>query len=101
MRISDWSSYVCSSDLAAAILISLVLIAGCRLETREEAARHAASGQSADIEGMAAEALRALPTAIVDKATPFDPHHKGDAVLAVRLTGKVIGRAACRERVCQ
>src|SRR3546814_14328499 len=75
---------------AAAILISLVLIAGCRLETREEAARHAASGQSADIEGMAAEALRALPTAIVDKATPFDPHHKGDAVLAVRLTGKVL-----------
>src|SRR3546814_19384591 len=83
MRISDWSSDVCSSD-------RLVLMAGCRLETREEAARHAASGQSADIEGMAAEALRALPTAIVDKATPFDPHHKGDAVLAVRLTGKVL-----------
>src|SRR3546814_12555322 len=39
---------------------------------------------------MAAEARRALPTAIVDKATPFDPHHKGDAVLAVRLTGKVL-----------
>ncbi len=75
---------------AAAILIGLVLLAGCRLETREEAARHAASGQSADIEGMAAEALRALPGAITGKATPFDPRHKGDAALAVRLTGKVL-----------
>ncbi|RIA43755.1 putative lipoprotein DUF2291 [Hephaestia caeni] len=75
---------------AAAILISLVLVAGCRLETREEAARHAASGQSVDIEGMAAEALRALPTAIAEKATLFDPQGKGDTVRAVRLTGTAL-----------
>ncbi|MCM8730571.1 DUF2291 family protein [Hephaestia sp. GCM10023244] len=75
---------------APALLIGLVLLGGCRLETRDEAARHAASGQSADIEGMAAEALRALPAALTGKAAAFDPHLKGDAALAVRLTGTVL-----------
>ncbi|MGK6319514.1 DUF2291 family protein [Sphingomonas sp. DT-204] len=74
----------------AAWMIALALLAGCRLETREEAARHAASAEVADIDGMADEAARGLPAAIAGKAATFQPGRTGDAALAVRLAGRVL-----------
>lgn len=74
----------------AAPLLLLALLAGCRFETREQAARHAAGAQVADIDGMATEAARTLPAALAGKATAFQPGRRGEAALAVRLTGRIV-----------
>src|SRR3546814_5914761 len=78
MRISDWSSDVCSSDLQAPALI-VGHVAGTDLPSAQILIRHAQS---------------MLPAYMV-------PH---SIVLHERLprgpSGK-IGRASCRERVCQ
>lgn len=74
----------------AALILVLALLAGCRFETREQAARHAAGAQVADIDGMAAEAARTMPAALGAKATAFQPGRTGDAALATRLTGRVV-----------
>src|SRR3546814_11916044 len=80
MRISDWSSDVCSSDLAKAYCMAL--------ETAEGEARAA----------VAALAVHACVA------------NKGDALLGIAarcaaraslLQHKELGRASCRERVCQ
>src|SRR3546814_4621699 len=78
MRISDWSSDVCSSDLGAAVDLAeaiLVLDAHVRIERRVGALVHERVHR------------RDLDTRLVHR------HQKhGDAQ---------IGRASCRERVCQ
>ncbi|MBC9032016.1 DUF2291 family protein [Sphingomonas sp. JC676] len=74
----------------AALIVVLALLAGCRFETREQAARHAAGAQVADIDGMASEAARTLPAALAGKAAAFQPGRAGDAAIAVRLTGRVV-----------
>src|SRR3546814_1415412 len=75
MRISDWSSDVCSSDLS----------------TRPEAGRR--SRRRAWRWGRWAETLCVLHLSL-----------RGYRILARRLrcpVGEKIGRASCRERVCQ
>src|SRR3546814_2621670 len=81
MRISDWSSDVCSSDLCIAILAALALPAGCTVGPDYVAP---------------------------DVAVPAS--YGADAALPTNAGGQTggwwtgfmeIGRASCRERVCQ
>jgi len=71
-------------------ILALALLAGCRFETREQAAKHAARAQVADIDGMASESAATLPATLAGKAVAFQPGQKGNAAIAVRLTGKVV-----------
>src|SRR3546814_19259094 len=73
MRISDWSSYVCSSDLP----VHGVHLSFCRAE-----------------DGNPPPALLALGNQLLDR---FDDIADGRE-LGCRIE---IGRASCRERVCQ
>src|SRR3546814_19975158 len=85
MRISDWSSDVCSSDLVpirlpaiavlAALVLSVVALGGCP------------QSRDAFVESAREPAARALP------AYTGQPAH-------ATVLGE-IGRASCRERVCQ
>src|SRR3546814_20853979 len=105
MRISDWSSDVCSSDLGREVLDQ----------------QHAAALRKIALDlGVAAEALRLLAPVEHRQAEPFgDPRREGDAgglatgdavarlVAGLALNqraGQVheqIGRAARRETVCK
>src|SRR3546814_10262291 len=80
MRISDWSSDVCSSDLKASD--HRMLLAAAEKHLRAELARRATA---------LAEGDDAALSLIADPGT------------APRLAwhGDEIGRASCRERVCQ
>src|SRR3546814_8488493 len=81
MRISDWSSDVCSSDLLAARSrhpLCRALIAACP-----------DAEPAGDVEEMPGAGLRRRTTA-------------GEWRLGhARFAGAEIGRASCRERVCQ
>src|SRR3546814_6741315 len=80
MRISDWSSDVCSSDLSIAMGRRLVVARVCRRGEPQLNARSAAwLAVDRNIAGM-----------IVRKTLD-----RGEAQL-----GSQIGRASCRERVC-
>src|SRR3546814_7413699 len=84
MRISDWSSDVCSSDLqAGGQLVGHARGSGPTEQLIEH--RHRVAGRAT-----------------------AGPHHEGqcgrldrDALLLAQLTEIEIGRASCRERVCQ
>src|SRR3546814_9484838 len=102
MRISDWSSDVCSSDLPSMSepLLSLTFIARSSLLLRD---RHMTA--SASIVGMGQDLLdanRVLGAIAHSEEHPaaFPKPQKGNAKRAE--DGKVleIGRASCRERVC-
>src|SRR3546814_5700660 len=89
MRISDWSSDVCSSDLrvaAAAVgLTARALPGACRAVFA--AIRH----------GCAAERWPGPAAGIVTRRAT--PRREGEH--RVNHNKKKIGRASCRERVCQ
>src|SRR3546814_3429752 len=101
MRISDWSSDVCSSDLPA---IPTVLYGGLgrhqveRLSVMRKACERTweqyAKGRSLplDFDGFFQEVLSQFDT----QADEFSPQRVQD-----ELIGQKIGRASCRERVCQ
>src|SRR3546814_7142685 len=76
MRISDWSSDVCSSDLLGIVAVD---VQAQRIEPGEQ--RDHANGRAPE---MQIETLRPQP----DPARLEQP-------------GSEIGRASCRERVCQ
>src|SRR3546814_13917223 len=97
MRISDWSSDVCSSDLLFAVSV-LRKIAEVHREARGD------SAAAADAEALAAEVEAAL------KRHALIPDGKGGQVWAYEIDGfgnwifmddDRIGRASGRERVCQ
>src|SRR3546814_18824434 len=81
MRISDWSSDVCSSDLAAAAQLELGILRDLQVERRERAGLVAL----VDLGQAAAHRRRDA---------------KGRVAHAQRLEEIEIGRASCRERVC-
>src|SRR3546814_17044866 len=98
MRISDWSSDVCSSDLCAS----------WRHRSPSAAANASAPGSSACESG----ALPALPVAkastvsLVEVSLSTVMHEKVVRLAAlssasIEVEGDEIGRASCRERVCQ
>src|SRR3546814_2363310 len=77
MRISDWSSDVCSSDLAAGSVLA------------------------ADARPPGAGAGARLPVAVDrGRAVAGAGRHLAVAQLAARPRAGEIGRASCRERVC-
>src|SRR3546814_20157050 len=106
MRISDWSSDVCSSDLAErrAAAISATAVAGCVLET----ASRRGTGRPAS----RAVAARRSRTAF--RACAYMRLRPGRAGFLARIRGYTaaqglfipvaapeLGRAACREVVCR
>src|SRR3546814_2368615 len=88
MRISDWSSDVCSSDLFYDPMIAKVIAWG---EDREEA-RELLSGMLED------SAIWPVKT---NSAFLINALGHPDFVAGTVGTGLKIGRASCRERVCQ
>src|SRR3546814_1038830 len=78
MRISDWSSDVCSSDLKE-------FISGFRHDAHPM--------------GMLLGSVGALSTFYPDANNIGD--YETRMIQTVRLISKKIGRASCRERVCQ
>src|SRR3546814_6376473 len=119
MRISDWSSDVCSSDLSGKdMLVSLAAKAPKYFQTtftesygtQELSSVPIKAGDSKDIK------LKVSPPNTVEPGTyPISVHisagdAKADATLKMEVTGRPhlaltgrneIGRASCRERVCQ
>src|SRR3546814_1773392 len=98
MRISDWSSDVCSSDLLPSRLAHALR------------ARHAVTGRAQSVEHVIdgiAHALRHQPahdlgdTGAESDAAPFGIALYRIGALVVRRHVLEIGRASCRERVCQ
>src|SRR3546814_18004177 len=94
MRISDWSSDVCSSDLYVRGLgdrYSLALLNGSPLPSPEPLKR--------------VIPLDIFPSNVIDSTlvqksySATFPGEFGGGV--INLTTKEIGRASCRERVCQ
>src|SRR3546814_18776749 len=104
MRISDWSSDVCSSDLLVTLLLGLVcygqyfLIAHSVQQIANDAARATIGGLTSDERSRlavdAADAAAAINPEIDVEAMQVAVHEQG-ATLAE------IGRASCRGRVCK
>src|SRR3546814_5683611 len=96
MRISDWSSDVCSSDLAAMAKGALTTENHRRAV---EALRHEFTGlaeamrAAVNVETVAGPSIENMVDQIADRAE--------DALDATRKNADEIGRASCRERVCQ
>src|SRR3546814_1556468 len=88
MRISDWSSDVCSSDLAA-----LGPADAAHLEAEGDVVGHRHEREEREV----LEDQRGRPLVRPDAAhvAPADAHG------ALRGLEEEIGRASCRERVCQ
>src|SRR3546814_1109502 len=90
MRISDWSSDVCSSDLIGAF-IAVIATCGMIAPPLNVPAMSISDGVNMPYAGfgMPLLVLSLPPAAFVV------------ALSALRLRGRAIGRASCRERVCQ
>src|SRR3546814_17672549 len=85
MRISDWSSDVCSSDLVAK---KVEAVAGALSERAQQTGRDAVT-----VAGATAQTLAGLQ----------DLGDRGHALAATmtKIVDDEIGRASCRESVCQ
>src|SRR3546814_11592991 len=95
MRISDWSSDVCSSDLNTTAGIPEPLLSRLRIErVGGPGPEHFDSVLESILRDAAAE-LGVAPMLL----PPLEPEVIG--WLRAAFTGDEIGRASCRERVCQ
>src|SRR3546814_15538956 len=96
MRISDWSSDVCSSDLPVAFLITELVELATLINPH--AIMHISAGGSAAVESQPTPhraTLRVQSEALVASPAMSDYlHHRFGRILK-------IGRASCRDRVCQ
>src|SRR3546814_16817788 len=126
MRISDWSSDVCSSDLMAGVVIGLKReedgAAHARtpaLAARASSAAHSSSMTAADrspspisASGQSAAAARGVHLAIHQPISAALPASSAQAALICASTplrvyaahsfwNWEIGRGSCRERVCR
>src|SRR3546814_4227603 len=94
MRISDWSSDVCSSDLD---LLAFQAELECQLATLEWL------GANQWIDGGLEDFLRGIVSDFLDVHATFGGSHEHDtAARTVNNSAQVqIGRGPCRERGCQ
>src|SRR3546814_5255643 len=100
MRISDWSSDVCSSDLLVEHQAALRVDAGKHhLDGEQEARQLAAGGDAAERAGRAARIGRHLEGDAVEAVGR--PGVFVEAIQRGAKEGAQIGRASSRERVCQ
>src|SRR3546814_7690149 len=97
MRISDWSSVVCSSDLSANNFLeySLFVTIGCAWYTLLSLSLSQFMPYRLAQQELA-EAIREIATFIRIKSEFYDLKSDTD-----RSFSKQIGRESCRERVCQ
>src|SRR3546814_17949360 len=105
MRISDWSSDVCSSDLAGAFAVVLEGVAeglgrriteSLKIPTIGIGASPACDGQilvTEDILGLSGPRIPKFAKQFADVGAVIR--------MAVEQYAAAIGRASCRERVCQ
>src|SRR3546814_21172415 len=112
MRISDWSSDVCSSDLAC-------LHDGHQLARLAAAMTETLALAIPELPGLADDKLNQAPSSIlfqellsiIETSRPYIPSMSGAEILALtkrafdakraKISRKEVGRASCRERVCQ
>src|SRR3546814_15437460 len=92
MRISDWSSDVCSSDLRITIARGVFRNHGCRRRRRGQQIGFASRRRRADC---GRRAVKRVGVATADR-TEFAPAQE----ISV-LDPQQIGSASCRERLCQ
>src|SRR3546814_4126882 len=97
MRISDWSSDVCSSDLTG-VRRPLVRLEGRELAVEaQQCRRHQwLAGEEAGV--VQQEARREIVRAVRHEVVAGDDLHD---VAGIEPGAMEIGRASCRERVCQ
>src|SRR3546814_7120843 len=95
MRISDWSSDVCSSDLKRLAQLALKY-ANLRNGDNHLNARAQARGS-----GIVHDAVKAMTGGITEKEVRALRHKLGVRPVFKRIDTCEIGRASCRERVCQ
>src|SRR3546814_14870844 len=98
MRISDWSSDVCSSDLLVCNRSFRAMAVNNRIAEFHDEMK----GWRRDIHAHPETAFEELRTAdfVAEKLAEFGiAVHRGLATTGV--VGVLIGRASCRERVCQ
>src|SRR3546814_7537582 len=98
MRISDWSSDVCSSDLTATLLERLTI--ATRL-TGNAGALDQVRAYTLSAEALAAARIGDLIAADPERTTLAGGWNDTSVPLPVAGGSGKIGRAACRERGCQ
>src|SRR3546814_19793559 len=107
MRISDWSSDVCSSDLAPVLLVAILilnLVLAARVWYRDAGIRFTAEElalRSLHFDGLSAASARRL----IDQGHWISAR-RGEVLIrenqeAPSIFYLEIGRASCRERGCQ
>src|SRR3546814_18153543 len=96
MRISDWSSDVCSSDLGAAS------VAHDDVSADDDVAHGAPVGAPHELQGHVAVRRPLRPGCVVDhKVGQLADLEGPDAAVHAHGGGAENGRASCRERGCQ
>src|SRR3546814_11398519 len=102
MRISDWSSDVCSSDLAPVLRrLALAMIDHRHARPAPAAERGGGPGVQSVPAALVAEAQAEVGVLarlqIVRRILGHERHRAAEGIGAIEQ----IGRASCRERVCQ
>src|SRR3546814_18084977 len=97
MRISDWSSYVCSSDLQTIVGVSVPLPFFDRIQGNLYEASMLAYKSRDDYR---AQQTRLL-TELQPSASEFDLSKSSATQVKPLILPSELGRASCRERVCK
>src|SRR3546814_11591720 len=105
MRISDWSSDVCSSDLFVIARMGVISLSVLRRSARETERANALLGRAnEELEDRIAERTADLQEANdeIQRFAYIVSHDlRSPLVNIMGFTSEQIGRASCRERVCQ
>src|SRR3546814_17597602 len=99
MRISDWSSDVCSSDLIALIEDGVAQTSVVHAPALARTYAGAAGRGALRVRGAQREAIRTRRVPATPPIWLVSKSHRNAALEA--LLARESGRASCRERVCQ
>src|SRR3546814_12210971 len=103
MRISDWSSDVCSSDLSVRILAADADSVGGKAPPHVAAYSFGQVEYDAFVGEIDLDAVEQRQAVHAEQQRrPFDEAQRAERLAVGKADGQVeIGRASCRERVCQ